>query len=141
MAKAPVMLVLAIGLMLRCAHSAKPPTPADTGRRAQNEDVYHVALFRIPKEHLKEATSAFREMAVAARRERGAIQYDVFRGLKSEQDFYIVEHWASPAALEAHEHTQAFLRLGKGVLEKYATVHEALTAQAFDVAKLALPDQ
>ena len=68
MAKAPVMLVLAIGLMLRCAHSAKPPTPADTGRRAQNEDVYHVALFRIPKEHLKEATSAFREMAVAARK-------------------------------------------------------------------------
>jgi quinol monooxygenase YgiN len=99
-----------------------------------NEAVHHVALFHFSKQHVDEAATAFREMASASRRERGNLRYDVYRGVDDPQSFYIVEDWASPAALEAHENSDAFARFGQGVLTKYATLHDTLTGDAFDVA-------
>lgn len=45
-----------------------------------------------------------------------------------------VEHWASPAALAAHQRTEPFIHFGQGVLVKYATLHDTVTAHPFDVA-------
>ena len=36
--------------------------------------------------------------------------------------------------LAVHERTEAFIHFGQGVLVKYATLHDTVTAHAFDVA-------
>ena len=106
---------------------------ASTQARAaeHGSDVFHVAIFRFDKEHVEEAMAAFRTLASATRKEPGNLAYDLFRGIDDDQEFYIVEHWASPAALAAHERSEAFIRLGQGVLTKYATLHDTVTARAF----------
>jgi quinol monooxygenase YgiN len=43
----------------------------------------------------------------ASRRESGNLGYDIYRGIDDDQEFYIVKHWASPAALAAHERSEA----------------------------------
>ena len=54
------------------------------------------------------------------------------RLLNDDQEFYIVEHWASQAALAAHERSEAFIHFGQGVLVRYATLHDTVTAHALD---------
>jgi hypothetical protein len=56
------------------------------------------------------------------------------RGIDDDQEFYVVEHWASPAALAAHERTEAFIDFGQEVLVRNATLHDTVTARAFDTA-------
>jgi quinol monooxygenase YgiN len=99
---------------------------------AGSEEIFHVAIFRFAKEHIDDAVAAFRAMASATRQEPGNLAYDIFRGIDDEQEFYIVEHWASAAALSAHEQTDHFIRLGRGVLTRYATLHDTVTARAFE---------
>jgi quinol monooxygenase YgiN len=99
---------------------------------AGGEEIFHVAIFRFAKEHIADAVAAFRAMASATRQEPGNLAYDIFHGIDDDQEFYIVEHWASPAALAAHERTDAFIRFGQGVLAKYATLHDTVTARAFE---------
>src|ERR1700728_1510876 len=79
---------------------------ASSGARAAGaggDDIFHVAIFRFTKENLDEAMAAFRALAAASRQEPGNIAYDIYRGIDDDLEFYIVEHWASPAALTAHE--------------------------------------
>lgn len=104
------------------------------GTAAGGNDIFHVAIFRFAKEHVDDAIAAFRAIASATRKESGNLRYDIYRGIDDDLEFYIAEHWTSPAALAAHERTDAFINLGKGVLMKHATLHQALTARAFDVA-------
>ena len=113
--------------MLAAAAVASSPANA-----AGSEDIFHVAIFRFAKERLDDAVAAFRAMASATRQEPGNLGYDIFRGIEDEQEFYIVEHWASAAALAAHEQTDHFVRFGRGVLGKYATLHDTVTARAFE---------
>jgi quinol monooxygenase YgiN len=115
-------------LALAAAAAASPQANAAAG----GNDIFHVAIFRFAKEHVDDAIAAFRELASAARREPGNLGYDIYRGIDDDQTFYIVEHWASPAALSAHERSEAFIRFGQGVLVKYATLHDTVTARAFD---------
>jgi quinol monooxygenase YgiN len=96
--------------------------------------IFHVAIFRFTREHINDVTAAFRALATASRRDAGNLSYDIYRGIDDDLDFYIVEHWASPAALTAHERTEAFIHFGQGVLTKYATLHDTVTARPFDVA-------
>ncbi len=103
---------------------------ADAAEGAQ--DIFHVAIFRFDKERLGDAIAAFRAMAAATRQQPGNLAYDLYRGIDDDQEFYIVEHWASPAALAAHERSEAFIHFGQGVLTKYATLHDTVTARAFD---------
>jgi quinol monooxygenase YgiN len=49
-----------------------------------------------------------------------------------QQEFYVVEHWVSPAALAAHEHTEAFIRFGRELVS-HATLHDTVTGRPFDV--------
>jgi quinol monooxygenase YgiN len=60
------------------------------------------------------------------------LSYDIYRGIDDDQDFYIAEHWASPAALAAHERTEAFIHFGQGVLTKLAALHDTMTARPFE---------
>jgi quinol monooxygenase YgiN len=76
--------------------------------------------------------AAFRVLAVASWRESGNLSYNIYHGIDDEQEFYVVEHWVSPAALAAHERTDAFVRLGKELVE-YATLHDTVTGRPFDV--------
>lgn len=116
-------------LTLIAAAAASSQASAATG----GNDVFHVAIFRFPKEHVNEAMAAFRELASASRRDPGNLGYNIYRGADDDQAFYVVEHWATPAALAAHERTGAFIHYGQGVLARYATLHDAVTARAFDV--------
>jgi quinol monooxygenase YgiN len=97
------------------------------------DEIFHVAIFRFAKEHVDDAMAAFRALAPASRKDSGNLRYDVYRGTDDDLEFYIAEHWASQAALAAHERTEAFVRFGQGVLMKHATLHEAVTARPFDV--------
>jgi hypothetical protein len=49
------------------------------------------------------------------------LQVRKLRLLNDDQEFYTVEHWASPAALAAHERSKAFIHFGQGVLVRYET--------------------
>jgi quinol monooxygenase YgiN len=100
---------------------------------AGSDDIFHVAIFRFPKERLSEAMAAFRELAAASRHDPGNLGYNIYRGTDDDQAFYVVEHWASPASLAAHERTEAFVHFGQGVLARFATLHDAVTARAFDI--------
>jgi quinol monooxygenase YgiN len=100
---------------------------------AGSKEIFHVAIFRFAKEHINDAMAAFRALASASRRESGNLGYDIYRGIDDDQEFYIVEHWASPAALAAHERSEAFIHFGQGVLTRYAILHDTVTARAFDV--------
>jgi quinol monooxygenase YgiN len=115
-------------LTLIAAAAASPQASAADGR----DDVFHVAIFHFPKARLNEAVAAFRELASVSRRDPGNLGYDVYRGTDDDQAFYLVEHWASPASLAAHERTEAFIHLGQGVLVRYATLHDAVTGRVFD---------
>jgi quinol monooxygenase YgiN len=100
---------------------------------AGGHDIFHVAIFRFAKEHVNDAMAAFHALASVSRRESGNLGYNIYRGINDGQEFYIVEHWASPAALAAHERSEAFIHFGQGVLVRYATLHDTVTARAFDV--------
>jgi quinol monooxygenase YgiN len=104
-----------------------------TTSQASANGIFHVAIFRFAKEHVNDAMAAFRALASASRRESGNLGYDIYRGIDDDQEFYIAEHWASPAALAAHERSEAFIHFGQGVLVRYATLHDTVTARAFDV--------
>jgi quinol monooxygenase YgiN len=77
--------------------------------------------------------AAFRALATAARREPGNLSYNIYRGIDDEQEFYVVEHWVSPAALASHERTEAFIRFGRELLVRHATLHDTVTGRPFDV--------
>jgi quinol monooxygenase YgiN len=98
---------------------------------AGGDDIFHVAIFRFTKDKLDEAMAAFRALASATRQEPGNIAYDVYRGMDDDLEFYIVEHWASPAALAAHERTEAFIHYGQDVLLRHATLHDTVTGRPF----------
>ncbi len=103
------------------------------GTAAGGDEIFHVAIFRFAKAHINDAIAAFRALASASRQESGNLRYDIYRGIDDDLEFYVVEHWASPAALAAHERTEAFIHFGQGALVKYATLHDTVTARAFDV--------
>ena len=111
--------------------AAQASTQASTA--AGSNEIFHVAIFRFAKEHVNDAITAFRALASASRQESGNLSYNIYRGTEDDQTFYVVEHWASPAALAEHEHTEAFIHFGRGVLVKYATLHDTVTGRAFDV--------
>lgn len=116
---------------LIAAAAASSQASAAAGR----DDIFHVAIFHFPKERLNEAMTAIRELASASRRDAGNLGYDIYRGTDDDQAFYVVEHWASLASLAAHERTEAFIHFGQGVLARYATLHDAVTARAFDIGQ------
>jgi quinol monooxygenase YgiN len=105
-----------------------------TSHQQNESEVFHVAIFRFIKEHVNDAMAAFHTLGEASRRESGCLRYDIYRGTDDDREFYVVEHWASREALAAHEHTEAFINLGQGVLAKHAMLHEAVTGRPFDVA-------
>ena len=86
-------------LTLAAAAAASSQASAAAG----GNDIFHVAIFRFAKENVNDAMAAFRALATASRREPGNLSYDIYRGIDDDQEFYVVEHWASPAALAAHE--------------------------------------
>lgn len=100
-------------------------------RAAGSDDIFHVAIFRFAKENVNDAMAAFRALAAAARQETGNISYDIYRGIDDDLEFYIVEHWASPAALATHERTEAFIHFGQQVLVTQATLHDTVTGRPF----------
>jgi quinol monooxygenase YgiN len=100
--------------------------PSQGGVEAGDDnEIFHVAIFRFAKEHINDAVAAFRGLASASRKESGNLRYDIYRGIGDAQEFYVVEHWASLVALVVHH-------FGQGVLVKYATLHDTVMARAFD---------
>ena len=131
---AAVMAQAAQGQVAANANVPSQSVPVPGG----GSDIFHVAIFRFAKGHINDAVPALRELATVSRRESGNLGYDVYRSRDDAQEFYIVEHWASGAALAAHEHSEAFIRFGQDVLVRYSTLHDTVTAQAFDVAEPAI---
>jgi quinol monooxygenase YgiN len=94
------------------------------------DDIFHVAIFRFAKENVNDAMAAFRALAAASRQESGNLSYEVYRGIDDDLEFYVVEHWASPAALATHERTEAFIRYGQELV-RHATLHDTVTGRPF----------
>ena len=111
---------------------AVAPVVSSQASGSGSNDVFHVAIFRFAKENIKDARAALRALASASRQEKGNLSYDIYQGIDDDREFYIVEYWASPATLAAHERTEAFIHLGQGVLAKLATLHDTVTARPFD---------
>jgi quinol monooxygenase YgiN len=120
--------------MTTAANSNQGILTTSLANAAGSKGIFHVAIFRFAKEHVNDAMAAFRALASASRRELGNLGYDIYRGIDDNQEFYIVEHWASPAALAAHERSEAFIHFGQSMLGRYATLHDTVTARAFDVS-------
>jgi quinol monooxygenase YgiN len=99
--------------------------PADAAESASA--VWHTAVFHFAPAHWAVAVSAFREMRSASRTHPGNLSYEVFRSAEDPGSFFIVEHWASAAALAAHEQTRIFNAVGRNILNRYAEVHAAVT--------------
>jgi hypothetical protein len=53
------------------------------------DEIFHVAIFRFAKEHVKDAMAAFRELASATRGESGNLRYDIYPGIDDDQEFYV----------------------------------------------------
>src|SRR5271168_1610789 len=104
---------------------------SQAGAAAGGNDIFHVAIFRFAKESINDAMVAFRALAAASRQESGNLSYDIYRGIDDDQEFYVVEHWASPAALAGHERTEAFIHFGLQVLVPRATLHDTVTGRPF----------
>jgi quinol monooxygenase YgiN len=101
-----------------------------------------MTAIRVAEEALADEVARHKaERLKTTRREPGNLGYDVYRGQDDDQVFYIVEHWASPAALAAHQRSEVFVHYGQGVLVKYATLHDTVTASAFDVVRPPLPSR
>jgi quinol monooxygenase YgiN len=98
---------------------------------AGGDEIFHVAIFRFANEDLNDAMAALRALAAASRQESGNVRYDIYRGIDDDLEFYIVEHWASPAARAEHERTEAFIRYGKEYLVPRATLHDTVTGRPF----------
>jgi quinol monooxygenase YgiN len=140
MYKSAIVIATGAALMMqvgygRAAGTAGDVRPQSVPVGAVGGEIFHIAIFRFAKEHVSDAAVALRELSKASRRESGNLAYDVYRSKDDSQAFYIVEHWTSSTALAAHEHSEAFIRFGREVLAKYSTLHDTVTAQAFDVAK------
>ncbi len=95
------------------------------------DDIFHVAIFRFAKESLNDAMAALRALAAASRQEQGNLTYDICRGIDDDLEFYIVEHWVSPAALAAHQRAEAFIHYGQGAMVRHATLHDMVTGRPF----------
>lgn len=107
---------------------------AQASATAGGTDIFHVAIFGVAKEHVNHAMAAFRALAPASQQASRNLGYEVYRGIDDEQEVYVAEHWASPAALAAHASTEAFIRFGQGVLIRRAALHDTVTARAFDLS-------
>jgi quinol monooxygenase YgiN len=111
------------------AFAAAATAASQASAASDADNVFHVAIFRFAKDSIDQDIAAFRALASASRQEPGNIRYDVYRGIDDDLEFYVVEHWASPEALAAHERTKAFIHYGRGILIKHATLHEAVTGR------------
>jgi quinol monooxygenase YgiN len=111
--------------------SAAAVASSQASAAAGGDDIFHVAIFRFARENVDDAMAAFRALASSSRQESGNLGYDIYRGIDDDLEFYVVEHWASPEALAAHERTEAFINFGQGVLAKHATLHDAVSGHPF----------
>lgn len=111
--------------------SAAAVASSQASAAAGGDDIFHVAIFRFVRENVDAAMAAFRALASASRQESGNLGYDIYRGIDDDLEFYVVEHWASPKALAAHERTETFINFGQGVLAKHATLHDAVSGRPF----------
>ena len=104
--------------------SAAAVASSQASAAAGGDDIFHVAIFRFARENVDDAMAAFRALASASRQESGNLGYDIYRGIDDDLEFYVVERWASPEALAAHERTEAFINFGQGVLARQAHYRE-----------------
>ena len=107
-------------------------TLAPEAAKAQSTILDHAVLFRFPPDRVATAITAFRALEAATRRQPGNLQYTVYRSTDDPLTFVIFERWASRAAIDAHERTDIFLRLGRGTLERYASTHDAVSCRPLD---------
>lgn len=114
--RVPEMIRRRSFLTLTAAAVASSQASAAVG----GDDIFHVAIFRFAKENVGDAMAAFRALVAASRQESGNLSYEIYRGIDDDLEFYVVEHWASPEALAAHERTEAFINFGQGVLASHA---------------------
>jgi quinol monooxygenase YgiN len=122
--RVPKVIPRRVFLTLAAAAAASSQAAAVGGA-----DIFHVAIFCFAEEHINDAMASFRALASASRRESGNLSYDVYRGIDDDQEFYVVEHWASPAAPAEHERGEAFINFGQDVLVRHATALSHLASK------------
>ncbi len=70
----------------------------------------NVAL-RVKSENKEKLLAVLRELAVQSRQEEGCVGYAIFSNVMEADQLEIIETWADAGVLEAHRHTEHFIRL------------------------------
>ena len=76
-----------------------------------------VATVVVKPEYREALLAQFADLVAASRREAGNLRYDLHQAAGSPEKFVFIEHWASQAALDAHNasaHFQSFVKAVEG---------------------------
>ena len=84
-----------------------------------------VATVVVKPEYREALLAQFADLVAASRREAGNLRYDLHQAAGSPEKLVFIEHWASQAALDAHNasaHFQNFLQAIDGKTESVEIV-------------------
>ena len=76
-----------------------------------------VATVVVKPEYREALLAQFADLVAASRREAGNLRYDLHQAAGSPEKLVFIEHWASQAALDAHNasaHVQNFVKAVEG---------------------------
>ncbi|HEX7354526.1 MAG TPA: putative quinol monooxygenase [Mycobacteriales bacterium] len=100
-----------------------------------SEDIVVVASIPAKDGDVDGLLAAFQSAVPAVHAEDGCLRYAPHRG---EDAVWVIEHWASPAALEAHGKGDAMAAVGKAIgayVGGRPTIHRLAPAPAGDADK------
>ena len=93
--------------------AALRPHPLMWSAASVANELFHVVIFRFAKEHVNDATAGFRPLASHPGKSQDVSVTSIHRGIDDDEEFMLVEHWASQAARRrTGGRTEAFTHFG-----------------------------
>ena len=93
-----------------------------------------VATVVVKPEYREALLAQFADLVAASRREAGNLRYDLHQAAGSPEKLVFIEHWASQAALDAHNASAHFQNFVKAVEGKHDSIDIVLLQDVSDNA-------
>ena len=93
-----------------------------------------VATVAVKPEYREALLAQFADLVAASRREAGNLRYDLHQAAGSPEKLVFIEHWASQAALDAHNASAHFQNFVKAVEGKNDSIDIVLLQDVSDNA-------
>ena len=93
-----------------------------------------VATVVVKPEYREALLAQFADLVTASRREAGNLRYDLHQAAGSPEKLVFIEHWASQAALDAHNASAHFQNFVKAVECKNDSIDIVLLQDVSDNA-------